>query len=158
MWIILETVKWIALCVKCGQCLCWRLIILLSRWHCQFGKVHEALCWWSTKQTFFCGTHRVVLFTRSTVTTMPRLRLTCAIVNDFGQYPVPYGTVWVDVVLILHVSRTTKMTVTLFSIISTYSTLAAEKSKGTIDRITADSPYNGALCSGASRYHHNYRE
>ena len=35
-----KTVKWIALCVKCGQCLCWRLIILLSQWHCQFGKVH----------------------------------------------------------------------------------------------------------------------
>ena len=25
--------------------------------HCQFSKVHEALCWWSTKRTFFCGKH-----------------------------------------------------------------------------------------------------
>ena len=42
----------------------------------------------------------------------------------------------VDVVLILHVSLTTKITVTLFTIISTYSPLAAEKSGGTIDRVT----------------------
>ena len=61
-WIILVTVKWIALCVKCGQCLCWRLIILLSQCHCQFGKVHEALCWWSTKRTFFCGRHSWVVW------------------------------------------------------------------------------------------------
>ena len=54
--------------------------------------------------------------------------------------------------LILHVSRTTKITVTLFTIISTYSPLAAEKSGGAIDRVTADSPYNGARCSGASLY------
>ena len=44
----------------------------------------------------------------------------------------------VDVVLILHVSLTTKITVTLFTIISTYSPLAAEKSGGTIDRVTTD--------------------
>ena len=37
----------------------------------------------------------------------------------------------VDVVLILHVSLTTKSTVTLFTIISTYSPPAAEKSGGT---------------------------
>ena len=41
-----------------------------------------------------------------------------AIVNDFGHY---IGTVLVDVVLILLVSRTTKITATLFPIISTYS-------------------------------------
>ena len=59
------------------------------------------------------------------------------------------GTVLVDVVLILHVSLTTKITVTLFTIISTYSPLEAEKSGGTTNRITADSPYNGARCSRA---------
>ena len=57
-----------------------------------------------------------------------------------------------DVVLILHVSLATKITVTLFTIISTYSPLAAEKSRGTIDRVTTDSPYNEARCSGASLY------
>ena len=31
-----------------------------------------------------------------------------------------------------------------------YSPLVAEKSGGTIDRVTGDSPYNGAHCSGAS--------
>ena len=49
-----------------------------------------------------------------------------------------------DVVLSLHVSLTTKITVTLFTIISTYSPLAAEKSGGTINRVTTDSPYNEA--------------
>ena len=48
----------------------------------------------------------------------------------------------------LNASRTTKITVTLFTIISTYFPLAAEKSGGTTDRVTADSPYNGARCSG----------
>ena len=38
---------------------------------------------------------------------------------------------------------------TLFTIISTYSPLAAEKSRGTIDRVTTDSPYNEARCTGA---------
>ena len=53
--------------------------------------------------------------------------------------------------LILHVgpSRSTKITVTLFTIISTYSPLAAEKSGDMNDRVTADSPYSGVLCSGA---------
>ena len=55
--------------------------------HCQFGKVHEALCWWSTKRTFFCGTHRVMLFTRSTVATMPRPRLT----SDITRYRTWYS-------------------------------------------------------------------
>ena len=59
------------------------------------------------------------------------------------------GTVIVDVVLILHVSRTTKISVTLFTIVSSYSPLAAEESGGTTDRVTADSPYNGACCSEA---------
>ena len=54
-----------------------------------------------------------------------------------------------DVVLILHVSLKTKITVTLFTIISTHSPLAEEKSGGMIDRVTADSPYNGARCTGA---------
>ena len=73
-WIILET-------VKCGECLCWRLIILLSQCHCQFGKVHEALCWWSTKRTFFCGTQSCgVVYPIDSG----------AIVNDFGHYLVPY--------------------------------------------------------------------
>ena len=55
--------------------------------------------------------------------------------------------------LILHVSRTTKITVTLFTIISTYSTpLAAEKSGGATGRVPADWPYNGACCSGARLY------
>ena len=58
----------------------------------------------------------------------------------------------VDVVLILHVSLTTKITVTLFTIISTYSPLAAEKSGGTIDRATTDLPYNEAHCTGAGLY------
>ena len=53
------------------------------------------------------------------------------------------------VVLILHVSLRTKITVTLFTIISTYSPLAAEKSGGTVDRVTTDSPYNEARCTGA---------
>ena len=57
--------------------------------------------------------------------------------------------VLVDVVLIVHVSLTTKITVKLFTIISTYSTLAAEKSGGTIDRFTADQPYHGACCTEA---------
>ena len=43
----------------------------------------------------------------------------------------------------------TKMTVMLFTIISTYSPLTAEKSGGTIDRVTADSHYNGARSSEA---------
>ena len=56
-------------------------------------------------------------------------------ITRYGYY------VLVDVVLILHVSLTTKITVTLFTIISTYSPLAAE-SGGTTDRVTTDSPYN----------------
>ena len=65
------------------------------------------------------------------------------------------GTVRANVcmiVLILHASLTTKITVTLFTIISTYSPLAAEKSGGTIDRVTTDSPYNEARCTGAWLY------
>ena len=46
----------------------------------------------------------------------------------------------------------TKITVTLFTIISTYSPLVAEKSGGTIDRATTDSPYNEARCTGAWLY------
>ena len=57
------------------------------------------------------------------------------------------STVLVDVLLILHVSRTTKITVTLFAIISTFIPLAAEKSGGTTDRVIADSPYNWACFS-----------
>ena len=68
---------------------------------------------------------------------------------DFGHYSVRVPYVLVDVVLILHASLTTKITVTLFTIISTYSPLAAEKSGGTIDRLTTDSPYNEARCTGA---------
>ena len=41
---------------------------------------------------------------------------------------------------------------TLFTIISTYSPLAAEKSGGTIDRVTTDSPYSKARCTGAWLY------
>ena len=41
---ILETVKWIALCLECGQWLCLHSVIFLSQ--CQFGNVHEALCWY----------------------------------------------------------------------------------------------------------------
>ena len=67
----------------------------------------------------------------------------------FGHYSVRVLYVLVDVVFILHVSLTTKITVTLFTIISTYSPLAAEKSGGTIDRVTTDSPYNEAHCTGA---------
>ena len=37
---------------------------------------------------------------------------------------------------------------TLFTIILTYSPLAAEKLGGTTDRVAADSPYNGVGCSG----------
>ena len=59
----------------------------------------------------------------------------------------------VDLVLILHVSPMTKITVTLFTIISTYSPLAAEKSRGTIDRVTTDSPYNEARFTGAWLYY-----
>ena len=55
--------------------------------------------------------------------------------------PVPY------VNLTCIVSLTTKITVTLFTIILTYSPLAAEKSGGTTDRVTADSPYNESRCS-----------
>ena len=40
------------------------------------------------------------------------------------------------------------MTMTLFTIISTYSLLAEEKSGGTIDRVTADLPYNEGRCTG----------
>ena len=47
----------------------------------------------------------------------------------------------VDVVLILYLSLMSKITVMLFTIISTYSPLAAEKSGGTTDHVTADSPY-----------------
>ena len=70
----------------------------------------------------------------------------------FWHYLVRVPYVLVDVVLILHVSLTTKITVTLFTIISTYSPLAAEKSGGTIDRATTDSPYNEARCTGAWLY------
>ncbi len=65
---------------------------------------------------------------------------------DFGHYSVRVPYVLVDVVLLLHVSLTTKITVTLFTIIPP---LAAEKSGGTIDRVTTDSPYNEARCTGA---------
>ena len=83
---------------------------------------------------------------------MPQPKLTRAIVQcyDFGHYSVQVPYVLVDVVLILHASLTTKITVTLFTIISTYSPLAAGKSGGTIERVTTDSPYNEARCSGAS--------
>ncbi len=64
-------------------------------------------------------------------------------ITRYGYY------VLVDVVLILHVSLTTKITVTLFTIISTYPPLAAEKSRGTTDRVTTNSPYNEARCTGA---------
>ena len=70
----------------------------------------------------------------------------------FWHYSVRVPYVLVDVVLILHVSLMTKITVTLFTIISTYSPLAAEKSGGTIDRATTDSPYNEARCTGAWLY------
>ena len=70
----------------------------------------------------------------------------------FWHYSVRVPYVLVDVVLILHVSLMTKITVTLFTIISTYSPLAAEKSGGTIDRATTDSPYNEARCTGVWLY------
>ena len=65
--------------------------------------------------------------------------------SDISDYSVRVPHVLVDV--ILHVSLTPKMTVKLFTIISTYSPLAAEKSGGTTDRVTADQPYNGARCT-----------
>ena len=97
---------------------------------------------------------RVVLFRRSTVETITNqcrnqnglALLLC--LYDFGHYSVRVPYVLVDVVLILRVSLTTKITVTLFTIISTYSPLAEEKSGG----VTTDSPYNEARCSGASLY------
>ena len=67
-----------------------------------------------------------------------------------GDYSVRVPYVLVDVVLSLHVSLTTKITVTLF--VYHYSPLAAEQSGGTIDRVTTNSPYNKARCSGASLY------
>ena len=141
------------MCFKCGQCLCRRLIILPLQCHCQFGKVREALCCWSTKRTFFCGTViRLVLFTadRRWQQCRNQNRLELLFMTSPSDITGTIrGTVLVDVVLILHVSLTTKITVTLFTIISTYSPLAAEKSGGTIDRVTANSPYNGARCSGA---------
>ena len=76
-------------------------------------------------------------------------RLALLLTYAFGHYSVHVPYVLVDVVLILHVSLTTKITVTLFTIISTYSPLAEEKSGGTIDRVTTDSPYNEARCNGA---------
>ena len=63
----------------------------------------------------------------------------------FGHYSVQVAYVLVYVVLILHVSLTTKITVTLYLPLF----LAAEKSGGTIDRVTTDSPYNEARCTGA---------
>ena len=68
-------------------------------------------------------------------------------VMSSARRQLPY--VLVDVVLILHVSLMNKITVKLFTIISTYSPLAAEKSRGTIDCVTADQPYNGACCTEA---------
>ena len=59
---------------------------------------------------------------------MPQPKYTRATVNDFEHYPVPYVVVLVDVVLILHVSLTNKITVTLFTLILTYYSLAGEKS------------------------------
>ena len=81
---------------------------------------------------------------------MPQPKWTRAIVmpSDITRYGYSLY-VLVDVVFILHVSLTTKITVTLFTIISTYSRLAAEKSGGTIDRVTTESPYNEARCTGA---------
>ena len=38
----------------------------------------------------FVADTRVVLFSRSTVATMPQPKLTHSIVNHFGHYPVPY--------------------------------------------------------------------
>ena len=69
--------------------------------------------------------------------------------SDISDYSVRVPYVLVDVVLISHVSLTTKITVKIFTIISTYSPLAAEKSGGKIDRVTADQPYNGACCTEA---------
>ena len=69
--------------------------------------------------------------------------------SDISDYSVRVPYVLVDVVLILHVSLTTKITVKLFTIISTCSPLAAEKSGSAIDRVTADQPYNGARCTQA---------
>ena len=67
---------------------------------------------------------------------------------DFGHYSVRVPYMLVDVVLILHVSLTTKITVTLFKVIP----LAAEKLGGTIDRVTTDSPYNEARCTIAGHH------
>ena len=61
------------------------------------------------------------------------------------------GTVSVDVLLILHVSRTTKITVTLFTIILTYSPLAPKQSGGTTECVMSDSPYNGGARVTKSR-------
>ena len=60
------------------------------------------------------------------------------------------GTVLVDVLLILHVSRTTKITVTLFTIILTYSSLAPNESGGMTERVMSDSPYNGGALQRAA--------
>ncbi len=52
-----------------------------------------------------------------------------------------------DVVLILHVSLTTKITIysdVIYHYFNIFPPLAAEKSGGTIDRVTTDSPYNEA--------------
>ena len=56
------------------------------------------------------------------------------------------GTVLVDVLLILLVSRTTNITMTLFATISTYYILppSGKKSGDTADRVIANLPYNGA--------------
>ena len=111
LWIILETIKWIALYVKRGQCLCWRLIILQSQCHCQFGKVHEALCWLSTKRTFFVAHTRDVVWCCclnrrwKQCRNQNRLALLLWLRTLLGT-----GTVRaVDVVLILYVSLTTKI-------------------------------------------------
>ena len=56
-------------------------------------------------------------------------------------------------VLILHVSWMTKnYSDAIDHYFNIFPPLAAEKSGGTIDRVTADSRYNGVLCSGVRLY------
>ncbi len=51
---------------------------------------HKKHCVDGNHQHSFVADTRVVLFSRSTVATILQPKLICAIVNDFGHYPVPY--------------------------------------------------------------------
>ena len=58
--------------------------------HCEFVRYMQHCVDGQPSEHSFVADTRVVLFSRSTVATMPQPKLTRTIVNDFGHYPVAY--------------------------------------------------------------------